>query len=270
MQPRATQGGGPQSELRSASLGPVVELSVPAALGLEGVARLLSSLGCLADGSVRILVLRGTNTCFCRGLDLTEICPDAVPTEVPVWERATQDFTKILRGLLATKAITVAVVEGTALGGGVGLAAACDFVMASDRATFALPELLLGLVPATILPVLAERLGLHPAKRWAMTQATWKADEAKAAGLVDQLVTTERLDVELRRLIRVLLRSHPRGVANLKQLVSEIRDMDQARAIEHGQTLLTSLLGQVETRQELVEFRDFGFLPGQLAGEGDS
>ncbi len=270
MQSGATQESATQSEPRPVNLGPVVELSVPAALGLEGVACLLSGLEALTDESVRILVLRGTNTCFCRGMDLAEICPDSDPTAVPVWERATQNFTKILRGLLATNAITVAVVEGAAMGGGVGLAAACDFVVASEGATFALPELLLGLVPAIILPVLAERLGLHPAKRWAMTQATWKADEAKAAGLVDQLVPTERLDVELRRLLRVLLRSHPRGVENLKQLVSEIRNLDQSRAIERGQMLLTSLLGQVETRQELVAFRDFGLLPGELAGEGDS
>jgi enoyl-CoA hydratase/carnithine racemase len=270
MEPGATQQGATQPEPRSAGAGPLVELPVPAALGLEGVAHLLSGLEVLADGSVRILVLRGTNTCFCRGMDLAEIMPAFEPSAVPAWERAIQDFAKILQVLRATAVMTVAVVEGPAMGGGVGLAAACDFVVASEGATFALPELLLGLVPATILPVLAERLGLHPAKRWAMTQATWKADEAKVAGLVDHLVPTERLEVELRRLLRVLLRSHPRGVANLKQLAREIRDMGQVRAIERGQTLLTSLLGQAEVRQELVAFRDFGLLPGLLAGEGDS
>jgi polyketide biosynthesis enoyl-CoA hydratase PksH len=241
----------------------VVELSVPAALGRDAVARLLSELGVLAENQVRVLVLRGSTTGFCRGMDLDEICGDLEPRTASAWQAATADFVKILELLRATTAITVAVVEGPALGGGVGLAAVCDFVVASDAATFALPELLLGLVPAIILPVLADRLGLQPAKGWAMTQTTWKADDARNAGLVDQLVRTERLDVELRRLIRILLRSHPRGVACLKQLVGEIRGMDPFGAIERGQTLLGSLLAQQEIRRELVAFRDFGLLPGE-------
>jgi enoyl-CoA hydratase/carnithine racemase len=242
---------------------PVVSLDVPVDLGLLGVARFLTSLEVLGDESVRIAVLRGSPEVFCRGMDLSEISRECAPEQGPAWVRAAQDFTRVLGAIRAAKPITIAVVEGPALGGGVGLAAACDFVVASEGATFALPELLLGLVPAMILPVLAERLGLHHAKRWAMTQATWKADEARTAGLVDRLVHAERLSVELDRMLRLLLRSHPRGVVILKRLAHEIRDLDVDSAIDHGQATLSALLGQVDVRNELIAFRDFGLLPGE-------
>jgi enoyl-CoA hydratase/carnithine racemase len=165
--------------------------------------------------------------------------------------------------LRQARAITLAVVEAPALGGGVGLAAACDFVLSTENASYALPELLLGLVPAMILPVLGERLGLHQAKRWAMTQAQWKAIEAKSAGLVDQLVSAERVDVELSRLLRSLLRAHVRGTVELKRLVRENEGMDITRAIEMGRDALTVLLSKPEVRRDLVAFRDFGLLPGE-------
>lgn len=255
------QSGVTRNEPRPESA--VGALEVPTALSRNAVARLLSELEGLAQSQVRILVLRGATTTFCRGMDLDEISVDADSTAAPAWRHATEDFVRVLRWLRETKIVTVAIVEGAALGGGVGLAAACDFVLATDAATFALPELLLGLVPAMILPVLAERLGLQPAKRWAMTQATWKAEDAKIAGLVDQVTPAERLDVELRRLTRTLLRSHPRGIAGLKQLVSETRGMEPMRATEHGRNLLGSLLEQAAIRRELVAFRDHGLLPGE-------
>jgi enoyl-CoA hydratase/carnithine racemase len=252
------------SDCRQAASDHVVSLEVPATLSRKGVARLRAmGLEALADESVRIVVLRGSADAFCRGLDLSEISSGSVEQTPPVWERATDDFTEILAALQQARPMTIAVVEGPALGGGVGLAAACDFVVATEVATFALPELLLGLVPATILPVLGERLGLHRAKRWAMTQATWQASEAKSAGLVDQLVSVERLEVELQRLLRALLRSHPRGVTTLKRLTREICGLEISRATRLGQATLNALLGQNEVRTDLVDFRDFGLLPGE-------
>ena len=242
-------------------------LAVPSALGLDGVAGLLAELEASeASASLRVIVLRGSSDGFCRGMDLSEIGEEPELTPAPQWQTATRDFARVLQQLDTTRAITIAVVEGPAMGGGVGLLGACDFVVATPSATFGLPELLLGLVPAVILPVLARRIGLHPAKRWAMTQATWKADEAKSAGLVDRVVPTERLDVEFDRLVRVLLRAHPRGVISLKRLVRDIADSSYEGALQKGQDLLGSLLARSDVRQDIIGFRDFGLLPG----EGDS
>jgi enoyl-CoA hydratase/carnithine racemase len=114
-----------------------------------------------------------------------------------------------------------------------------------------------------ILPILAERLGLHQAKRWAITQATWQAGEAQSAGLVDQLVEAVRIEATIKRTLKNLGRLHPRGVVALKQYARRIQGMSTVSAMVEGQTLLSNLLGQTEVRAEVVAFRDYGILPGQ-------
>src|SRR5438477_5999325 len=87
--------------------------------------------------------------------------------------------------------VTLAVVDEQALGGGVGLAAVCDYVLATERATFGLPELLLGLVPATIFPILLERMPPQRARRLALLGHTQNAAQASASGLVDEVVASD-------------------------------------------------------------------------------
>jgi enoyl-CoA hydratase/carnithine racemase len=189
-------------------------------------------------------------------------CADPEPLMSP-WEQGSRDFTAVLQTLLDSKPVTLALVEGPALGGGTGLVAACDLVLASEQANFALPELLLGLVPAIILPVLAERLGLHQAKRWAITQATWQAGEAQARGLVDQVVPNSNIEATLKRTLRTLLRVHPRGVTALKRYARKLSSTNVVASMLEGQKLLLALLSQSEARADVIAFRDFGILPGQ-------
>ncbi|MGC4070143.1 MAG: enoyl-CoA hydratase-related protein [Polyangiaceae bacterium] len=121
----------------------------------------------------------------------------------------------------------------------------------------------MGLVPAMILPVLGERLGLHQAKRWAITQATWKAGEANTKGLVDQLVPEDRVESTLKRTLRTLVRLHPRGVVALKQHARALSPVDIVAAMAEGRDLLVELLRRPEVRADVVAFRDYGILPGQ-------
>jgi enoyl-CoA hydratase/carnithine racemase len=114
-----------------------------------------------------------------------------------------------------------------------------------------------------ILPVLAERLGLHQAKRWAISQATWQAGEAKNRGLVDQLVPPDRVEATVKRTVKNLGRLHPRGVVALKRFARRVQNQDVTSAMVEGQTLLSDLLSQAEVRAEVVAFRDYGILPGQ-------
>ena len=82
----------------------------------------------------------------------------------------------------------LASVDGRAIGGGMGIACACDWVVATERATFALPELLWGLMPAIIWPVLTDRMAPHVVRQWTLAAHSRSAVEAHAAGLVDDLV----------------------------------------------------------------------------------
>jgi enoyl-CoA hydratase/carnithine racemase len=260
----AHQPGLGASSAAPASTDRIVVLKVPAALGLTEIADFREQLAAALDSTaVRVVVLRGGIDAFCRGMALSDISMDR--DRADRIELATKAFADVLLRLREARPITVAVVEGPAVGGGVGISAACDFVIAADAASFALPELRLGLVPAVILPVLAERVGLARARRWALTQATWTAPEAAANALVDHCVPGDRIDAELRRLQRSLLRAHPRGVVALKALARHIGGLETSDAIQCGRATLNTLLESDVTRRELIAFRDFGILPGDDA-----
>src|SRR5947208_2370374 len=101
------------------------------------------------DDECRVLVVEGSDSEFCRGLDFAALS-EASSGDVG---EATHLFARCLTELRSAGMPTIAAVGGATIGGGVGLAAACDMVLASERATFALPELLFGLLPATVLPL---------------------------------------------------------------------------------------------------------------------
>jgi enoyl-CoA hydratase/carnithine racemase len=242
----------------------VVRITVPSSLGQHALAQLIGELeGAMARPTVRAIVLAGTQERFCAGMDLSEISADNAKNSGGDWLVATNQFVRVLQMIRDASAITIAVVEGAALGGGVGLLAACDVVLATEQATFSLPELVLGLVPAMILPVLGERLGLHQAKRWAISQATWQAGDALTKGLVDQLIPADRVEVSVKRVLKNLVRLHPRGVVALKRFAQTIENLHVNEAIAEGHSLLSGLLSQPEVRNDVIAFRDYGILPGQ-------
>ncbi|MFG2500686.1 enoyl-CoA hydratase-related protein [Streptomyces sp. NPDC048441] len=161
-------------------------------------ADLLAELGRALDeaeaaADCRIIQIRGQEGTFCTGLDFTEALAAAHDdntgtddnTDADVRESA-RVFHALLARLTTIPRLTVATVDGQALGGGVGLAAACDVVQVSDRAAFALPEALWGLLPCVVLPFLIRRVGVQRA--YAMTLTTLPVDAVTACswGLADE------------------------------------------------------------------------------------
>ncbi|HEY8377680.1 MAG TPA: enoyl-CoA hydratase/isomerase family protein [Nannocystis sp.] len=162
----------------------------------------------------RVLVIASEGPEFCAGMDL------AAALSIPAAElrQSLGRFERCL-GLLAEAGLaTVAVVHGPASGGGVGLLAACDVVIAGPDASFALPELRYGLVPALILPHLQARIGARRVRALALTGEALPAAQAAAWGLVD--VLAEDPNAALHGLVRGLLRARPQAVATLKRLTA--------------------------------------------------
>src|SRR5215471_8173568 len=126
-----------------------------------------------ARATAEPLILGGTGE-FCRGLDLASVLDR--PRGEPA--RMLRAFADLLEKLTSAPVPIVAVVDGAALGGGAGLAAVADFVVATPRARFALPEMLFGLVPAVVFPYVARRVGYARARRLALSGETLDADEA--------------------------------------------------------------------------------------------
>ncbi|MFE3544334.1 enoyl-CoA hydratase/isomerase family protein [Nocardia sp. NPDC059177] len=146
--------------------------------------------------TVRVLRLGHHGPWFCAGMDLADVAE-------PV--RTTADFYSVLERLALGDLTTIAIVDGQVAGGGVGLVAACDVVLASAGSTFSLPEALWGLVPAAVYPFLRRRVGPGGARHLALSTRTMTAPEAARMGLVDEV--SERVDqaatAATRRCVRV-------------------------------------------------------------------
>ncbi|MFD4987445.1 enoyl-CoA hydratase-related protein [Streptomyces sp. NPDC058374] len=160
----------------------------------------------------RLVVLEGAGGVFSTGMDFAEASRDGGgPDEVAA--QGGELFYGLLKRFTTCPRVIVSVVDGRAVGGGVGLAAAGDFVLATERSSFSLPEALWGLLPACVLPFLIRRVGFQPA--YAMTLSTLPVSAAEAARvrLVDELTD------EPQRAVRRL------GNRVAKLDVSVIRDM---------------------------------------------
>ena len=113
-------------------------------------------------------------------------------------------------------------VQGDAFGGGVGLAAACDIVVAAEAAHFALSEVKLGIVAATISPHLVRAMGARQAARYMLTGEKFTASQARTLGLVHEVTLMDGLDREVERIAHHLLAASPAALAATKRLLADV------------------------------------------------
>jgi methylglutaconyl-CoA hydratase len=191
--------------------------------------------------AVRVVFVQGAGGTFSAGADL-EWMRDAVDfTEDDNRDDAMRMAT-MLKHLYDIPALTVALVEGGAFGGGVGLAAACDMAIAVKGARFAFSEVKLGLVAATISPYVVSAIGPRRARRLFSTGEVFSAEQALAFGLVDELVeSADELAAAKQRIAAGILACAPGAVGASKELISHIigRHLDQA-LIEHTAKLIAA------------------------------
>lgn len=202
-----------------------VEVPVPLVLNLDGIRQWRAALErAFAPNAAPVVVLRASQAAFCRGMDLGDAC------NVQAVEAAAPAFADCLERIRLGPKPVVAAVEGPTTAGGVGIVAAADLVIACPAATFGLTELLFGLLPAIILPYLAERVGLSRARMWALTTGSWSSAEAQSAGLVDVLAPA-CLDRPLRVWTRRLSRALPAVVGPWKRYTAESQALDPRRGV---------------------------------------
>ncbi|NRB70406.1 MAG: enoyl-CoA hydratase/isomerase family protein [Xanthomonadales bacterium] len=186
------------------------------------IAELTETLEQLAqDATARVLVLTGAGASFSAGADLNWMQRMASASEAENEADALR-LAALLRTLNYLPLPTIARVNGAALGGGVGLAACCDVVIAADHARFGLTETRLGLVPAVISPYVMRRLGETQARRYFLSGERFHAQRAQALGLVHEVTAPERLDEAVQRLVASLAKGGPQAVSAAKQLVFRI------------------------------------------------
>ena len=191
--------------------------------------RALENAGARED--VRVVVLAGTGKSFCAGADLAHMKKAAGFSEAEniADAKALARLLMVLGGLAKP---TVALVHGPAYGGGVGLVSACDIALAAERASFALTEVRLGLIPAVISPFVVRAVGDSHARRFMLTGERFGAETALRIGLVHEVVPGDALQARGGEIVEMLLQCSPDAQRRAKALIDAVagRPIGQALA----------------------------------------
>jgi len=180
--------------------------------------------------NVRVVFVRGAGGMFSAGADL-EWMRDAVDHREDDNRDDAMQMAIMLKHLHDIPALTVALVEGGAYGGGAGLVAACDMAVSVAGARFSFSEVKLGLIPATVSPYVVAAIGPRRARRLFATGEVFDAEQARGFGLVDEVVAdVEALEAAKARIAAAMLACAPGAVEESKRLVGEVA----YREVDHG------------------------------------
>jgi methylglutaconyl-CoA hydratase len=229
------------------------------ALSAELVLHLTEAFAALAgDPAVRIVKLTGAGKAFCAGADIGEMrAAGAAPAEQN--EADSRRFALMLESLEKLPQPTIAVVNGAAYGGAVGLVAACDIAIAGASARFALSEVRLGLVPAMISPYVTRAIGQRQAHRWFLTGESMDAATAMRIGLVHETVDDASLADSTTAIEDALLAGGPKAQAEIKLLLRRATGRssagDESMIIDTTRWIARVRAGE-EAREGLSAFLD--------------
>jgi methylglutaconyl-CoA hydratase len=198
-------------------------------------------------------VLTGAGPIFCAGADVQ-------------WMRKSKDYTEaqnaadaramahMYRALDECPRPVVAKVRGAALGGGSGLVACCDVVVAADGTTFGFTEVRLGIVPANISTFVLPKIGARAARRYFLTGERFDAAEAARIGLVHEVAPPDALDARVDAIVAALLECGPAAVATAKEIVREVSRLPREQAIDYTVRTIARARVSPEGQEGLAAF----------------
>jgi enoyl-CoA hydratase/carnithine racemase len=237
-------------------------IRVPPALDARSTGELADSLERAIAESGGVIVLAGGNGTFCRGIDFTSLLAAEDPGVLEIeCARSVEAFVQSVWLIRSCGKPVVAAVDGETLAGGVGLAAACDLVIATERSTFGMPETLFGLIPAITLPVLLERMSPQKARLVTMTAGSYAAAEAQTMGLVDVVTSADALEPTVRAHARSLARPSPGAIGALKRFCADLTSPEGRAVLERGGEMTRTLLQNEQVGQAIRDFMAGGRVP---------
>lgn len=205
------------------------------------------------DERVRVLVLTGTGRGFIAGADVGEY-HGASRSEFDAYQRLSRS---VFEELEALPQPTIAAVNGYAFGGGFELALCCDFVVASDRARFGLPEVKLGLLPGGGgTQRLARAIGIRATKELVMTDRVLRPDEADRRGLLTRLVAEDGLMDSALELAADLASRAPLAVREAKRLIDDGVQQSLGAALTTEQAVLSRLFATADGKEGIAAFAE--------------
>ena len=204
------------------------------------------------DPTVRLVVLKGKGKYFCAGGDLNWMLQGEA---VPLHQQPGMILTKLFRTIYEFPKPIIAFVEGAAMGGALGLIAACDFVVAAQDVTFCFSEVKLGLAPATISPYVVKRIGEFRSRQLMVSAKVFSAADAVSVGLAEFSGTRAEMEAYVQNLAQHITTHAPEAVKTTKRLIRHVADKaidDDLSAYTAG--LLQQLQGSDEAKEGIKAF----------------
>jgi methylglutaconyl-CoA hydratase len=225
------------------------------ALNEELIRELTRTFAALAgEDETRVIVLTGRGRSFCAGADVESMKRQGAAGYDDNMANA-RELAEMFRVIAASPKPTVARVNGAAIGGGLGLASACDIAIASTESKFAASEVRLGLIPATSGPYVVRSIGARWARRLFQTAERITAAQAERIGLVHEAITPDALDARVQDVINDLLAGAPRAQKAAKDLVNAVAGRPiTPELISDTAALIATIRAGEEAREGLDAF----------------
>lgn len=205
--------------------------------------------------SIRAVVLQGAGKAFCAGADVNWMRSSLEMSREENEEDARR-MAEMFRTIDECPKPVIGKIHGAALGGGSGLAGACDIVVASEETKFSFSEVRLGILPAVISSFVLPKIGVGQARRYFLTGETFPAKTARSIGLVHEVVPAEQLDAKVQEIVDTLLKNGPRAVSEAKALIHAVRSLPRSEAIRHSVETIARVRTSPEAQEGLRAFLD--------------
>lgn len=189
-------------------------------LNLDSLQALQQALqAAITDEQIRVILLRSQGNPFCLGMDL-QVLPTLDQDESTA-KKTVDLYVDVLSSIYTAPQPVMAVVQGAVKAGGVGLVGACDVVMATEQSTFEMTEVILGLIPANVMPfIYSLRLPPQKLKYLVLTAKQLNAEEAKQFNLVDEVVLAGSVEKTVKAMIKKFFRASPLALAETKRFTN--------------------------------------------------
>jgi methylglutaconyl-CoA hydratase len=206
------------------------------------------------DPTVRILVFRGKGKSFCAGADLNWM---KRMSEFDYQQNLedSRELANLIYGIYTFPKPTIAVLHGAVIGGGNGIASACDFAICEKDTIFSLSEVKIGLVPSVIGPYVIKRIGEYKARELMLSGKRIKGEEAAHIHLVNGAYSEDKLEEELREMISLLLTSGPEAMRMCKQLIHDVvNHLTLEEAKEYTARIIADVRASDEGKEGIASF----------------
>jgi len=230
----------------------IKEINIPSFLNPESIRGLSNQLSEAENEGTRFLILKGSETIFCNGLDLKWIAANTQGN----YMKEMKEYGEFLKELQTGSFISIAVVKGVASGGGMGIVCACDHVIADELSMFSLPEGLLGLIPGMIMPALLNRLSPQCIKKMVLTGKKYTTEIALQWGIADEIVKTADLQDATTKAIVSMKSCKKNPVGDLKQLLYT-SNINKDELAQLGMNILAAKLNEPEINERLINLAEF-------------